>query len=298
MTLIVLPQGSGGGGGLPAGTGLVYVSGGVGEAVSIGEGVGLQGAPGARSLIGHSVATIDRAALTPVVWYKGGNYTLTDGQVTTLTDLSGNGRDATKQAGSGNRTRALRTASNSGAQAFTLETPFTTAAFAMPKMYTAFFVWRRKWDTDGAYHALWGAVNTGTDGVAVLCAGAAAQDWQGGDLCVFGNGFNAGEAPRAITSGFPGFTDGEWVASAVRVGTGPRVLCNGYLQALRASTNVAEAGNNSAGALWIGSNPGTTDQMERASALAELVIVPGEMADADMDNLHIDMFREYVGALY
>ncbi len=297
MTYQVKPEsgGSSGGGGLPAGTGIVYVDAGVGEVVTPGQGVSIVGASGSRSLLGHSSATVDRAALAPVVWYKGGSYTLTNGQVTTLLDLSANGRNATKAAGSLTRTRALRTAANSGAQAFTLETPFTTAAFAMPKMFTAFFVWRRKWDTDTAYHALWGIVNTGTDGAAVLYAGGAAEDWQAGDLCIFGNGFTAGRAPRAITSGFPGFADGEWVASAVRVGTAPRVLCNRYEQTLRASTNTSQAGANTAGALWIGSNPATTDQMDRSSALAELLIVPGEMSDANMDALHLDMFREYVG---
>lgn len=280
---------------LPVGTGIVYMNGATSEVINTSYGVSITGASGSRQILGHSSATVSRSALSPVVWFKGGNYTLTNGQITTLTDLSGNGRDATKQAGAGDRTRAIRITSISGAQAFTLETPFATSSFAMPKMYTAFFVWRRKWSTDTGYHALWGAINTGTDGVAILYAGAASEDWQAGDLCVFGNGFTSGRAPRAISTGFPGFTDGEWVVSAVRVGTTPKILCNGYEQALRASTTSSEAGNNSSGALWIGSNPSTTDQMDRASALAELIIVSGEMSDAAMDSLHLDMYREYIG---
>lgn len=277
----------------PAGTGIVYTSAGTPTAYSIGAGLSISGA----SIIGRGGGAVSRAAATLQVWFQGGNYTLSSGQVSVLTDLSGNSRDATKQAGVGSRTRSIRVVTPSGAPAWTLETPLVTPSFACPKMYTVHMAVRRKWNTvTNVYNAFFGTVNLGTDGAGLSIAGAVANDWQAGDLVCFGNGFNSGRAPRLVTSGFPQFADNEWVVISARIGTTPVAMVNGYTMTLRASTTTSQAGSNSSGAMWIGSNPSTSDQVDITSAMAEFVLYSGEQSDVDMNALHNDMIQGYLGA--
>jgi len=278
---------------LPAGTGVLTVASGVASAKTIGDGIGFSGS----TIIGRSSPAVDRSALSPVVWFKGGHYTLSNGQIASLLDLSGNSRHATKQAGAGSRTRALRVVTPSGAPAWTLEVPFVTPSFACPKMLTFHTCVRRKWDTVTAYNAFFGIVNGLTDGAGLSLTGATAQDWTSGDLLVFGNGYQSARAPRAVSSGFPRFADNEWIVISGRIGTSPRILANGYAPTLRASTTSSQAGSNSSGALWIGSNPSTSDQVDTTAAMAELVIISGEQSDANMDALHADLVRELLGSV-
>jgi hypothetical protein len=279
---------------ITGGPGLVY-SGAALSALTVGTGLSVVGS----SVIGRGGGAVDIAALTPLVWYKGGNYTLAaSGQIASLTDLSPNGFTATKQAGVSPRTRALRVVTTSGAPAFTLETPFVTGNIAFPKMFTVHMVVRRKWNTvTNAYNAFMGIVNGATDGAGVSFTGATANDWQAGDLLVFGNGFTSGRAPRAISSGFPQFADNEWIAISARVGTSPAIIVNGYTLTLRTSTNTSQAGTNTASPLWIGSNPNTADQCDITAAMGQLVVLTGEQSDVAMAGLHNDMFAEYIGTL-
>ena len=138
--------------------------------------------------------------------------------------------------------------------------------------------------TASAYHALISTTNQMSSGFAMPYAGAAnAHDWVANDVYAFGNGYQAGRAPRAILS-LPSATDMLWHALSVSLGPAPAVELDGNARTLRVGAGGAFPAY--AGQLLIGALAQTAEFF--AGGIAELLIV------ADPTRDQIDRATGYV----
>jgi hypothetical protein len=147
----------------------------------------------------------------------------------------------------------------------------TRAAFAMTSGAFSIAAWvKRNW-SGNLYAPIFSMNYGGAGGIALFSSmGSNNQDWLAKDIACFGNGFNLGNAPRAIAA--PGaLTDGTWHHFIAVLGsTVAQIYLDGVALAMRVATpgavtpltGTAEIGGASAAGNW---QDGTQDDVRVAN---------------------------------